>query len=649
MGAQPLRADPSLAPTSPGRSVARPQLEALVLAMLAAASWIATHRYPGLWHDAVLYAAQALYRLDPAPFANDLFFAYGSQDGFTAFSPLYALAIQELGLPTASLLLLSIAHLAWLAAAAFLLRGIVRGPAFWAALILVVVLPPTYGPFDVFSYGEPFLTARSWAEPSALLAVACILRGHRVAAIASLAFAAAMHPVMAFPAALFVFFFGFRWRQQLLLGLACLFTVAMLAQQGIPPFTGLAHKVDPLWLGLLVERSPILFLDQWPSEAYREPIFLSLLLTTAALLADPENRRPWWSAIGVLLSGVGLALLAVSWPGALLLQMQPWRVLWLAKIFAIAAAVVLVRDACSSSPYSRILLGSLAACAFTVESSGLVCAVLLAGLLVARQRLGSDPHLPRWIIWIAWGAIALIIGERIFWAVTISSVSLDFTAPSFANLTLANRISIVFKESGWFVFPPLMFGVWWLLRHRPGSHRWLAPVVGVLLLFFAIQWRQTSYNGVAENRLQETGDAELARIIRPQHLTYWGDGHSKLWLMLHRASYASSQQAAGIIFSRQTAIEAERRLGRLKRLGLTDSNFKRVPAAADQSGHVSTTRFDGLIHVCHDPILDFVVLSKSVAGVSPMTTIRLPPSGQEYYLYACASLRSVPDPFPSAP
>jgi hypothetical protein len=101
-----------------------------------------------------------------------------------------------------------------------------------------------------------------------------------------------MHPVMAFPAALFVFFFGFRGRQQLLLGLAGLATVAMLVQRGIPPFGGLTHKVDPLWLGLLIERSPILFLDQWPGAAYREPIFYLVLLTTAALVAAPGEPPP---------------------------------------------------------------------------------------------------------------------------------------------------------------------------------------------------------------------------------------------------------------------------------------------------------------------------------------------------------------------
>ncbi|HRE17156.1 MAG TPA: hypothetical protein PLW86_08830, partial [Rhodocyclaceae bacterium] len=71
----------------------------LTLTLFAMATWIATHRYAGIWHDGMFYAGQAIFRLDPAPFANDLFFAFGSQDGFTAFSRIYAWAISGLGLP----------------------------------------------------------------------------------------------------------------------------------------------------------------------------------------------------------------------------------------------------------------------------------------------------------------------------------------------------------------------------------------------------------------------------------------------------------------------------------------------------------------------------------------------------------------------
>lgn len=621
--------------------------DTLVLAMFAVVAWIATHRYQGIWHDGVLYAGQAIFRLDPAPFAQDLFFAYGSQDGFTAFTGIYALAIQKLGLPTASALLLGIAHVAWVASVAWLLRGLLSGLAFWQALILVSVLPATYGSFGVFAYGETFLTARIWAEPAALLAAACIVRGHRLAAIASLAFAAAMHPVIAFPAALFVFFFGFRDRQQWVIAAAGVVVLAMLCAAGIPPFANLTQTMDPLWLGLSIDRSPFVFLDHWKAEEHREPLFLVLLLTTTALVSAPQSRRQWWSALGVFLIGMGLALLAIYWPSVLLIQMQPWRVLWLVKILAIAAAVSLWQETWWVSPFSRIIFGALAACALTLDSTGLVCAAPLAALLVARHRFGFDPRLPTWLPPLAWAVIVLVIGENIFWAAFLSSHTLDFTTDSLANLSLANRVFIVCKESGWFLIPPLLLAAWWLLHHRPRRRCWLLLFSGVVLLVFTNHWQRTNRNQASEDRLREIGHAELASIIKPHHLTYWGGGLPNLWFILHRGSYASTQQAAGIIFSRQTAVEAGRRLARLKRLGLPDSRFDWVPKATDESPTLSAS-LDGLIHVCHDPILDFVVLAQQVVGTTAMTTVRLFPSELKYQLYACASLRVFPDPFPSA-
>jgi hypothetical protein len=619
----------------------------VLLATFAAAAWVATHRYHGVWHDGVLYAGQAISRIDPAPFTKDLFFAYGSQDGFTVFTWFYALAIKELGLPTASKVLLGMAHLAWLSAAAWLLRGVLSRAYYWLALVLVAVLPGGYGAFGIFAYGEPFLTARIWAEPPALLAVACILRGRRVGAFASLVFAAAMHPVMTFPAALFVLFFGFPVRQQLVVALAGLASLAILSAVGVPPFANLTKTMDPIWLNLSTDRSPFVFIDHWNSDEYCEPILLAVLLTTVALISSREVRRLWWCALGVLVVGMGLSILAVYWPSVLLIQIQPWRVLWLTKVLAVAAGTFLAQEKWSTSPYSRVLLGALVACALTVDGIGLAGTLLFCALLVARHRLEFEPRLPSALIPLAWLAIALVIGTRIVGTVLLSTISLDATVSQTTDLTLADRLFIVSKESGWFIFPPMVGGAWYLLQNCPGSRRWLMLVVGAFALFMVGHWQRTSDMQAEEDYLREVGHGELASMIGPDNLVYWGSGHHILWLVLHRGSYASRQQASGIVFSRETAIEANRRLARLAKLGLPDSRFGWQITANTRASDLSTN-LDGLIHVCHDPLLDFVVLPQLVAGASPVASMRLSPSAATHHIYACTSLRAVPDPFPSA-
>jgi hypothetical protein len=624
------------------RSFGGPDPKTLVLAMFAATAWIATHRYHGIWHDGVLYAGQAISRIDPAPFAKDLFFAYGSQDGFTAFTWIYALAIQKLGLPLASKLLLGLAHLAWFVAAAWLLRGVLRTPHCWLALVLVAALPGTYGAFGIFAYGESFLTARIWAEPAALLAVACILRGRRIAAVVSLAFAAAMHPVMAFPAALFLFFFGLRARRQLILALAGVATLALLVFLEVPPFANLAKTMDPQWLKLSIDRSPFVFVDHWNADEISKSIFLAILLATASLVSAREGRRLWCSALGLLLAGMWLSLLVVYWPSVLLIQMQPWRVLWLTNILAVVAGMFLVQETWSTSVYSRLLVGALVACAFVAGGAGTVGAALLSALIVARHRLALEVRLPLSLVPLVWGAIGLVVGGMIVSTVLLISASLDIS-----EVPLSDRIFLICKESGWFIFPPLMLGLCWLLQNRPTTRRWLLLLVGTCALLFGGHWQRSSDAQAEEDDLRKVGHRELAAIIQPDHLVYWGEGHNILWLVLHRGSYGSRQQASGIIFSRQTALEANRRLARLARLGLPDSRFGWEDAPSDKALELAAN-LDGLIHVCHDPLLDFVVLPQLVAGAIPSTSISLHPSAPKYHLYACALLRAVPDPFPSA-
>ena len=89
-------------PSTPLNSCATPRLGLAVAGLLGIATWSLSHSYQGIFHDAGLYTLQALARLHPDSLPGDVFLKFGSQDGFTIFSPIYAAASRMLGVEFAA-------------------------------------------------------------------------------------------------------------------------------------------------------------------------------------------------------------------------------------------------------------------------------------------------------------------------------------------------------------------------------------------------------------------------------------------------------------------------------------------------------------------------------------------------------------------
>jgi hypothetical protein len=406
--------------------------------------------------------------------------------------------------------------------------------------------------------------------------------------------------------------------------------------------------MDPLWQGLSRARSPFVFLDLWQANEFREPLFLGLLLSTAALAAGEESRRLWWSALGVLCAGMGLAFMALHWPAVLVVQMQPWRVLWLAKILAIAAATVLARDAWSTSAHGRILVAALLACALAVDGTGLLAAVPLLLLLVAARRLAIEPRrLPAGLVWSAWAVIALLIGERIFSAAQLSTLPLDFAAADFRQ-AVRRRSPGDGSPRCSLVRLPAAVGRR-LVVDRPLSAQ--PPLAGSRSC-----WQLVVYRRALAARRRQPG---RRRPAPGRGSCRTGANHSSAspdllgrWIAQSVACPASRQLRFGKPSRRRHLLATDGGRGRAsagQSAPARSGGFgfrERVPTAPAQSSKRPTT-VDDLVHACHDPILDFVVLLQPVPGATPMTVVSLYPSGPDYRVYACAPLRAVPDPFPA--
>jgi hypothetical protein len=613
------------------------------LALLVAAAWLALHRYSGIAHDGVFYAAQALRHLDPVAFRGDLFFTFGSQDQYTVFTSVYAEAIRLLDLPLAATALLATAHLVWILSVAAVLRGFLQGQSLWLALLFVAALPRGYGSSNIFSYAEPFLTARVWAEAISLLAVAMAIRGQGWAALATAAIAGTLHPPMALPTAVFVFSAGFGSRTRFALvgtGVAALLSLAVF---GVKPFSLLLVPMDEVWLRIASDRSPFAFIRQWQSGDFGEPLLLGTLLVMAAACAEGAARRAWFAGVSALAVGAGLSLLTAFWPSALLVQTQSWRAMWLVKILAIAAAVWLLREFWSRSALNRLILAAMAACLLSAREFGPHVGLLVAALFIAHNRYRFDPELPATIAIPVWGVLAAVTAERVGTSLVVGAAALDGASYRALSAALFGFVD----ETGWVLFPVTGMAAAWLMHRLPAARYVLLPTAIFFTGYLAAHWgdpAQAQRQSLA--RMQPLA-AEVERVAPRNRLLYWEGDLALPWLGLRRGNYASPMQGAGVIFSEATAHEYVRRGTRLARLRPQQGQqWWRNPAAAQYPAPpmAGADSAGALIHLCHDPVLDYVVLARDV-GVPPAHTIPAGVYGGPYRVHDCALLRPQPAPY----
>ncbi len=76
----------------------------VLLFILGIPFFFAFNHYRGIVIDGELYLLQAIYRKFPQRFIDDVSFAYGNQDSFTLFTPLYDAFIRWGGVDSGSLL-----------------------------------------------------------------------------------------------------------------------------------------------------------------------------------------------------------------------------------------------------------------------------------------------------------------------------------------------------------------------------------------------------------------------------------------------------------------------------------------------------------------------------------------------------------------
>ena len=625
----------------------------VTVGLILLACWLANHPYIGIAHDARLYSVQALSRLLPGLFSNDLFFMPGSQESFTLFSHLWAPLIGRWGLGTTALVLLVVAHALWLWGAVRLVRVLFEQRVDrYLALAGLFVLPPDYGGINVFHYGEGFLTPRIFVEAIILHALAWTVAGRGAMALAAVSISALLHPLCAATGALVIWVrLCFGNRRWLLLGAGAASAAVALALAGVSPLDRLLRSFDDDWLRVLHQRTPFAFPAEWSWSNWDRTLLQFGLVASAAVWSQRETRRFLQSAL--MASGITLMVAFVATAAlknVLVSQLQVWRSLWILSALANAATGYLISAIWRGSP-NRVPLICLLAITWCWAPFPEVSMPLLfvTSALFVWQWQHPAHALPRPAQWIVCAATGMTVGCVMALDVFIQMNQIQVYSGKLRGLIVGMGWMGVLE---WFLFGLCVFA--WTRRGRAWKPALSLILAGSAFLITLLAWDRRGY----WQHWIETHDRTAVpfdSILMRNEQVLWLDGFAETWILLRRPSYFSHEQGAGALFSRETALRFKARADSLNRLDPRE-NLLFTPLNR-RLGPPPVVTSDTLTYTCNSVSgLDSIVSATNVPGRArmvwhaPVSRIIRRWSGKEwfadterdFYLYPCSDFRQPP-------
>ena len=620
-----------------------------VAAVAVLALWLLSRPYRGVRHDALLYLGEALNRLMPERFATDLFLRSPVQDRFSVFSSLLAPLLARFGIGGAELVVLAACHLLFLLGVWKLTEDWTARPLRWAMLAFAAVMPHTYGGLGEFGYAEPFLTARSLAEPLALLALWQLLRGRLLPAIGLAACGAAFHPLIVLP----VLVVGWvvlvmRRRSWAWLGVAFV-ACPLLALAGIPPFPNLLHAFDPRWLQIVQAVNPQVFaasytrLD-WAPLAF-DAFVLVLLLRCARVPATAAQL-----ARATLLAAVVLTLVWVVGAdllqNVLLTQLQLWRIQWPLHLLAMMTLPCVLVDCWRRGWPGRWLAAAVGVAGIAVGSNwntGWACvAWALTAFAVEHWRLRVSDRAAKGAALASCAGMVLISAEVTHKTLMAIQAQPDIVRDTGILMVLAGL--------------PLVAGLLVLAFHRLlAAGRWMelvAAIVAMLGVVAGVQtWDQRSdWQRLAEDRFR-IGLPVFDAQIPVGATVFWDDELIVPWLLGLRGEFYAQAQGSSVVFDRDLALELAHRVEMLSGLDAQRAQCHKLHApaagaagaasaadAAEATCAASVQVFAGICRAAGHP--DYLVFREPLSAPSLAQWNDLDPRdarrGRSYHLYSCA-------------
>lgn len=524
---------------------------AAFLLMAVAGFLLAARPQLGLWHDGTLYFGQVLLHSRVPALAQDMFFASGSQDRYSAYAyclaPLYRL-FGEGATHTAGVLL----SWALMGAAVWALltqwAGASRATLF--GLLAFAVMSPIYGGGWAFSYSEQFLTARSVAEPLLLWSLVALLKSRFKTMAGLLAAATLFHPLMSLPVLLVAGGYLMQQDRRWLWALVSVPAALLAGAAGLPPWDGLFRRYDPYWWSLFDTVSPQVVLGNWVALDWMSVMLdLGVLLAAAQLRAADDWKRLLRAVISVTLALFAVALvLGDGLRLVLITQMQLWRVHWLTHLLAIAIGPWLVVHLWRRAGGWPVVACALMLALLNVHVRGMHAlatgGLLMFALLLAWRGRNVSPALTR----LACGVVLLAI-------VALSVVRL--------NEMLALQ-GWQHPRAGWgaqamlfLSFPTMALAGFAGLVALTQRGRRGAIAAGLssaaLLGAAAATWDQKTDLARAIEAVSPAHHP-FAAHLPAQATVYWPQQLAATWGLLERRSHYAPQQGSGMLFNRNNAM-----------------------------------------------------------------------------------------------
>jgi hypothetical protein len=391
-----------------------------------------------------------------------------------------------------------------------------------------------------------------------------LARGRRALALACLALAGLLHPLQAIAAMLVAWPWLVMQERRWLHAAWLAVPVALLAWAGIEPFDGMFRQFEPAWLAELRAFNGQLFLTRWSEANWVLLLFDALVLTYAWRALQTPFGRWCAGALAGLALGLGANLVLVDGLHLVLpAGLQLWRVDWLAHLFAVAAlAALLYRDAHAKEAARALLL---------------VLAALLA------WGISRWLWLPFALLYAFWPNVSGLVRPRLarvlcgLFALGIVLLLIRHVATELIGFQVAQyRLDQYAFDRRVLMFPLLALGLpllgAYLWNRMPGKTMRLLAIAALcpLIVVAALRWdaRDATTRAIEEHAFR----SDLFGVPLPEDAQVFWDrmGLVGPWLALRRADYFSPQQLSGLVFSRNTALDARARLERIHPL-LQDS------------------------------------------------------------------------------